>query len=46
LRDRLPLVYVGGRLAAVADLWIDVGFAAGPGTSAVKPVWAGRPRLF
>ena len=46
MRDRLPLVYVDGRLAAVADLWIDVEFAAGAGANAVKPVWAGRPRLF
>ncbi|NIR30656.1 MAG: tRNA lysidine(34) synthetase TilS [Gammaproteobacteria bacterium] len=30
-RDRLPLVYVGGRLAAVGDLWVCESFRAGPG---------------
>jgi hypothetical protein len=37
---------VGGRLAAVADLWIDAEFFADGGANAVKPVWIGRPRLF
>ncbi len=46
MRDRLPLVYVGGRLAAVADLWIDAEFFADGAATAVKPVWIGRPRLF
>lgn len=46
MRDRLPLVFVGGRLAAVADLWIDTEFAARAGASALQPVWCGRPRLF
>jgi tRNA(Ile)-lysidine synthase len=30
-RERLPLVYVGDRLAAVAGLWVCEPFAAGPG---------------
>lgn len=46
MRDRLPLVYVGERLAAVGDLWIDAEFAAPAGQPALKPVWEGRPRLF
>ena len=46
MRDRLPLVYVGERLAAVGDLWIDADFAARPGRPALKPVWAGRPRIY
>ncbi len=46
MRDRLPLVYVGERLAAVGDLWIDVEFAAKPGSPALKPVWNDRPRLY
>ena len=46
MRDRLPLVYVGEQLAAVGDLWVDAEFAAGVGSSALKPVWAGRPRIF
>jgi len=46
MRDRLPLVYVGDRLAAVGDLWIDAEFAVPPGAPALKPVWTDRPRLF
>ena len=46
MRDRLPLVYVGEQLAAVGDLWVDADFAAGAGSSALKPVWTGRPRIF
>jgi tRNA(Ile)-lysidine synthase len=46
MRDRLPLVYVGDRLAAVGDLWIDAGFAVPPGQPALKPVWSGRPRIY
>jgi tRNA(Ile)-lysidine synthase len=46
MRDRLPLVYVGDRLAAVGDLWIDADFTAEPGAPALKPVWEARPRLY
>ncbi len=46
MRDRLPLVFVGDRLAAVGDLWIDVEFAAPPGVPALKPVWSGRPQIY
>ena len=46
MRERLPLVFVGGRLAAVGDLWIDADFAAPPGEPALRPVWTGRPRLY
>lgn len=46
MRDRLPLVIVGDRLAAVGDLWIDAAFAAGAGQPALKPVWTGRPPLY
>jgi tRNA(Ile)-lysidine synthase len=46
MRERLPLVFAGSQLAAVGDLWIDVDFAAPPGLPALKPVWAGRPRLY
>lgn len=45
MRDRLPLVFVGERLAAVGDLWIDAAYAAPAGDPALKPVWEGRPRL-
>lgn len=30
-RERLPLLYLDGRLAAVADLWVCAPFAAAPG---------------
>ncbi len=46
MRERLPLVFVGERLAAVGDLWIDADFAAPAGVPALKPVWEGRPRLY
>jgi tRNA(Ile)-lysidine synthase len=43
LRERLPLVYAGERLVAVADLWIAAEAASEPGT-AVR--WDDRPELF
>lgn len=46
MRGRLPLVYAGDRLVAVADLWVEAEFQAAPGTPALAPVWAGRPQLF
>ena len=46
MRDRLPLVYVGERLAAVGDLWIDSEFGVPAGRPALRPVWMDRPRLF
>lgn len=32
LRDRVPLIYCGDQLAAVADLWVCEGFQSAPGT--------------
>lgn len=46
MRERLPLLFVGARLAAVGDLWIDAELAVAPGKPAVVPVWSGRPELF
>jgi tRNA(Ile)-lysidine synthase len=43
MRERLPLVYAGGRLVAVADLWIAAVAASEPGT-AIR--WDDRPELF
>ena len=34
-RDKLPLFYVNGRLAMVADLWVNFGFEAAIGA----PAW-------
>lgn len=42
MRDRLPLIYAGERLVAVADLWIAADAAASPGV-AVR--WIARPAL-
>lgn len=39
LRDRVPLVYVNGALAAVADLWVCEGFQASPGQSGYVLKW-------
>jgi tRNA(Ile)-lysidine synthase len=46
MRDRLPLVFVGAKLAAVGDLWTDADFAAAAGAPALAPVWTGRPQLY
>lgn len=42
MRDRLPLVFSGGELVAVADLWIAASAASKPGTAIH---WEGRPAL-
>lgn len=42
MRDRLPLVYAGERLVAVADLWIADDAASTPG---FKLSWIDRPAL-
>jgi tRNA(Ile)-lysidine synthase len=44
-RDRLPLVFVGDTLIAVADLWIEADFAARTDEASVRIVWEGRPQL-
>ncbi|MCK5324381.1 MAG: tRNA lysidine(34) synthetase TilS [Woeseiaceae bacterium] len=42
MRERLPLVYAGGQLVAVADLWIASAAASKPGT-AIR--WREKPVL-
>ena len=42
MRDRLPLLYAGGDLVAVADLWIAAAAASEPGTAIL---WRDRPAL-
>lgn len=42
MRERLPLLYSGGNLVAVGDLWIAAAAASEPGT-AVR--WSGRPAM-
>lgn len=39
LRDRLPLLYVDGQLAAVADYWVCAEFAAAPDEPAYLLLW-------
>lgn len=43
LRDRVPLVFVEGRLAAVAGRWVDAEFAAAPGEPSWKLSWKELP---
>lgn len=38
-RGRLPLIYAGNELIAVADLWVDCAFAARGISQAVSVVW-------
>lgn len=45
MRGRLPLIFVGGELAAVADLVVADGFAAGEGAAGLRVVWRGHPPL-
>jgi tRNA(Ile)-lysidine synthase len=42
LRDRLPLLYAGDELVAVADLWLAAAFADDPG---YRVDWQGKPAL-
>ena len=45
MRSRLPLIYLGGELAAVADLIVADGFAAAEGAPGLRVVWQGHPPL-
>ena len=46
MRDRLPLVFGEGRLAAVGDLWLDADIALPPGQPSLRPLWSDRPPLY
>ena len=39
LRDRVPIVYIDGELAAVADYWVCDGYEAAPGETAYRCRW-------
>jgi len=39
LRDRVPLVVVGGELAAIADRWVCAAAASSDGTAGLEVVW-------
>jgi tRNA(Ile)-lysidine synthase len=44
-RDRLPLVFVGDALVAVADLWVNADYAADDREEGVRIVWEQRPQI-
>jgi tRNA(Ile)-lysidine synthase len=44
-RDRLPLVFAGDALLAVADLWINADYAADSQEEGVSIVWEQRPQI-
>ncbi len=44
-RPQLPQLWLGTRLAAVADLWIESELSVEPGEQGLVPVWHGRPQL-
>ena len=46
MRDRLPLVYAGERLIAVADLWFEHDLSAGQGRPGLRLSWRGHPPLY
>lgn len=39
LRNRIPLIYCDGELAAVGDLWVCEGYQAGPGEPGYELQW-------
>ncbi len=45
MRDRVPLVFIDGELAAVADLWVAEAFAAAPGARATALEWLDHPLI-
>ena len=45
MRGHIPLLYVGGELAAVADLWLADWAMARPGELGVVPVWEGHAAI-
>jgi tRNA(Ile)-lysidine synthase len=44
-RDRLPLVFIGDALIAVADLWVNADYAAQIHEEGVSIVWEERPQI-
>jgi tRNA(Ile)-lysidine synthase len=43
MRDALPLVFAGEALIAVADLWLDARWCAGPGAPGFAVGWRRGP---
>jgi tRNA(Ile)-lysidine synthase len=44
-RERIPLLFAGDQLIAVADLWIAADYAAGKDEQGMCIVWDGRPPI-
>ncbi|UCC56364.1 MAG: tRNA lysidine(34) synthetase TilS [Gammaproteobacteria bacterium] len=42
-RPRIPLIYIGGELAAVAGFWVCEPFSAAPGEPGISIEWSGCP---
>lgn len=45
MRERLPLIYAGEDLVAVAGLWVCAPFTAGRGEPGLRICWQSHPRL-
>ncbi len=45
VRARIPLIYAGKELVAVADWWLADEFIARRGELGYKPLWRGHPKL-
>jgi len=45
VRDRIPLVYIGGKLAAVPGLWVDSEFSADTAENAWRFCWTEKPAV-
>jgi len=45
MRGHIPLLYVGGELAAVGDLWLAEWAMTGPGEPGAVPVWEGHAAI-
>jgi tRNA(Ile)-lysidine synthase len=45
MRGRIPLLYAGDRLVAVADLWTESSFAAREGERGWRVRWSQHPDL-
>jgi len=43
LRDRIPVLYIAGEIAAIADLWVSKGFYGRTGESCIKLTWQQSP---
>lgn len=46
MRDRIPLLYAGDRLAAVAGLWLEQELSAEQGVRALGVSWENHPSLY